>query len=116
LTAYHKERDTLDRNVDEEKAQSAEVVDDVQHSPLHVVNLDLLVLVGSALRNQSLRGNHALTLVKEPAFGRAPGHQERCSKTDNNCEKTLKEENVAPFVNAHRSNTPLGNARKSIQM
>lgn len=64
---YHEKRDTLNRDVDAEETECAEVVVDVHNGTLDVVKFDLLVLVRATLRSQSLRGNHPFTLVEEPA-------------------------------------------------
>jgi hypothetical protein len=78
------------------------------------MGLKLLVLVCTTLGYKSLRGNHALTLVQEPTLLRASGHQEGRSKTNEDCEKSLEKEYVAPRVDAHAGNTPFRNASKSI--
>lgn len=88
-------------DVDAEKAKSADVVGDVQHRPLHMVRLDLFVLIGPTLHDQSLSSNHAFTLVEEPAVLRAPRHKEWRKNTDDRREETLEEKDVAPGVDDH---------------
>jgi hypothetical protein len=114
--AHHEKRDSLDSDVDEEKTQSAEVVSDVQHRPLHVVRLDFLVLLSSTLQDESLSRYHALAFVEEPAVLGVRRHQEWRAETNENREKTLKEENVAPRFDDHGSDAPRGDASKAAHL
>ena len=110
---YHEKGNTLDCDVDEEEAKSGEVVRNVHCSPLHMVCCDLLILIGATLRNQSLRGNHAFSLIKEPAFLGASWHQEWRTETDEDSEKTLKKEDVAPSIDARSGNAPCRDSSKT---
>jgi hypothetical protein len=89
---HHEKRDALNSDIDEEKACSADVVGNIHHGALHVVNFDLLVLIRSALRNETLGGNHAFALVKEPAVFGVRRHQKWGTKTNDDGEDALKEE------------------------
>lgn len=111
----HEEGDALYGDVDAEEAESAEVVGDVKERTLNVVRSDLLSLIGSALQFQTLGSDHALALGQEPALFGASGHQEWCAETDDGCKEALKEEDVAPSVNAHRGNAPWRDARKAAE-
>jgi hypothetical protein len=61
--AYHEKRNTLYGDVDEEEAKSAEIVSDVQHSPFDVMDLSLLVLIGTTFQLESLRSDHSFAFV-----------------------------------------------------
>lgn len=63
MIAYHEQRNTLNSNVDEEEAKSAEVVGDVHHRPLDVMHFGLFILIGSTLEHEALGSDHALALV-----------------------------------------------------
>jgi hypothetical protein len=112
--AYHEQRNTLYGDVDEKEPKSAEVVGDVHHSPLNVMDLSLLVLIGTTLQLQSLRGDHPFAFVQEPAIFRAPRHQEWCSETNDNGKQPLEEEDVTPSMNDHARGAPRGDARETV--
>ena len=91
----------MDGDVDEEEAKGAEVVGYVEDSALDMMDFDLFIFVCSSSQHKAPHGNHALSLVEEPAFGGASGHQKRGSKTDEDGEKALEEEDVAPGMDDH---------------
>jgi hypothetical protein len=116
MQTYHEQRDTLYGDVDEEEAHGAEVVGDVHHRPLDVVHLSLFVLVGSTPQHKSLRSNHALALIQKPAFFRVARHQKGGTKTNQDGEEALEEENVSPGVNDHARSAPRRDTSKSFPM
>lgn len=114
MATYHEQRDTLDSNVDEEESKGAKVVCNVQHGPLYVVRLRLLVLVGTVLEDEAPRSNHAFALVQKPAFFRAAGHHKGCGKADDNGDEALEEENVSPCVDDHGRGAPWRDTRETV--
>lgn len=114
MQAYHEQRDTLNRDVDEKEAEGTEVVVDVQERPLDVVWSHRLVLVRAPFQPQSVAGNHTLALVQKITALRGARHQEWSDEADQDCEKPFEEEDVAPSVNDHGSSTPWWNACESV--
>ena len=72
----HEERDSLHGDVDEEEAQRADVVCDVEHGALHVADLLLLVLGRARFGDEPQVRDTPLALGQEPAFRGGGGHGE----------------------------------------
>lgn len=104
--AYHEKRDTLDRDVDQEESQSADVVVDVKDGSCDVLDRDFLGLGGCVLNNQSFRRDTALPFRQKEALGRSRWHEYGCQKADNDREEAFEEENVSPFVDDHALDSP----------
>ncbi len=100
------DRQALDRDVDEEEGKRARVVVDASDSLLDVLLGHGKIRVGFVLAEEALRSNASLALVEEVARGRRRGHPFRRSETNNARNETLKEEDVAPPVDAHRRDAP----------
>lgn len=98
---YHKEGYSLHRNVDQEKAEGAEVISNVKHRALDMMRLNLLVLLCSYLGDESRCSNLPLPLIQGPEVLRARGHNKGRKESHNNSKKPFKEENVSPRMNDH---------------
>lgn len=110
---YQEQRETLNSDVDEEEAESAEVVVDVEHGALDVVDFSLLIFGTATLYDESLCSNHALSLVQEPTFFRRARHQEWRTETNEDGKEALEEEDVAPGVDPHRCDSPWWDASET---
>ena len=67
----------MDGDVDEEEAESADVVVDVEERSSNVVRSNLLILEGAVLYYKPLHCNPALALAEKMAFQRALWHEVR---------------------------------------
>lgn len=83
---------------------------DAKDGPLDVRPGDLLVGLGTVLPDQPLVGNHALPLGQELAGARRTGQPDRGEAANEHRDEALKEEDVAPGVDAHRGHAPGGDA------
>jgi hypothetical protein len=109
---YHEQRDALNRDIDTEEAECANVIVDVGQRSVHMVRCDTLVLLCAVLHPQSLERDPTLALIEKPGLVWACRHKERRTKAGQDSNYAFEEKNIAPRVDDHARGSPWGNTSK----
>lgn len=113
MHAYHEQCNTLNGDIDKKESQGANIIVDVEYGSCKVMKLHFLILLCSALGNQSFFCNPSLSLVQEPCVFGMCGHNVRSSEPDDDGKETFKKEDVPPAMDTHCVRTPFRNSSKS---